>query len=70
MKTLEKPSLAHTDQGDHDKLAHYARKTDIERSIFEGVEITALCGKKWRPEGDFTKYPVCETCKERWKTLP
>jgi len=59
-----------TDDGDHDKFAHYARKTDIERAVFEGVKIIALCGKKWRPEGDYTKYPVCPECKEKFESLP
>ena len=59
-----------TDTGDHDTFAHYASKKDIERSMFEGVEITALCGKKWRPSKDFAKYPVCGTCKEIYDGLP
>lgn len=58
-----------TTNGDHDLFAHYARKLDIEKSMFEGVEITALCGKKWRPSRDFTKYPVCPTCKDIWEGL-
>lgn len=58
-----------TEDGDHDLFAHYARKSDIERSMFEGVEITALCGKKWRPSRDFAKFPVCGTCKEIYDTM-
>lgn len=58
-----------TDTGDHDTFAHYARKTDIERAMFDGVEIVALCGKKWLPTKDFTKYPVCPTCKERYEAM-
>lgn len=57
-------TIAPTDAGDHDLFSHYARKKDIERSMFEGVDIEALCGKKWRPSRDFTKYPVCGTCKD------
>lgn len=57
-----------TDQGDHDLFAHYCRKTDIERWTFEGGEITALCGKKWRPSRDFAKHPVCPECKEVYET--
>lgn len=66
---LEKNETVTTDSGDHDLFAHYARKTDIERSLFEGVEITALCGKKWRPSRDFAKFPVCETCKDIYLTM-
>lgn len=61
--TVEKVDTT-TEQGDHDLLAHYASKKDIERSMFEGVEITALCGKKWRPSRDFTRFPVCQTCQD------
>jgi hypothetical protein len=58
-----------SENGDHDLFAHYARKQDIEKSMFEGVDITALCGKKWRPSRDFTKFPVCGTCKEIYDGL-
>lgn len=61
--TLEEV-ITTTEAGDHDLFSHYASKKDIERATFEGVEITALCGKKWRPSRDFTKFPVCQTCKE------
>lgn len=53
-----------TENGDHDLFAHYAKKTDIERAVFDGAIITALCGKQWRPHRDFKKYPVCGTCKD------
>lgn len=66
---LEKPDTVTTDSGDHDLFSHYARKTDIEKSMFEGVEIVALCGKMWRPSRDFTKYPVCPECKEAYLAL-
>lgn len=68
--TIEKPDTVTTDAGDHDRFSHYARKKDIERSMFEGVEITALCGKQWRPSRDFTKYPVCGTCREILEGIP
>ncbi len=58
-----------TTSGDHDLFAHYARKADIEKSMFEGVEIVALCGKKWRPSRDFTKYPVCPDCKAKYEAM-
>lgn len=59
-----------TDDGDHDKFARYVTKEDLERAIFEGVAIIALCGKKWRPEGDYAKYPVCPECKEKYESFP
>lgn len=58
-----------TEPGDHDLFSHYAKKTDIERAIFDGVEIEALCGKKWRPSRDFTKFPVCQTCQDLYDQL-
>ena len=67
--TLEHTTTV-TSDGEHDILSHYALKKDIERSIFEGIEITALCGKKWRPHRDFTMYPVCGTCREILEGLP
>jgi hypothetical protein len=59
-----------TEDGEHDLMSHYATKKDIERSMFEGVEIVALCGKKWRPSRDFTRYPVCKTCEEVLNGIP
>jgi hypothetical protein len=52
------------DDGDHDRFAHYVRKGDIVRSNVEGVPVMALCGKKWIPNRDPSRYPVCPTCKE------
>lgn len=66
----DKTDLKPTDTGDHDTFAHYCKKADIERAIFEGVEIRALCGKMWLPMKDFAKYPVCPTCKDIWEKLP
>ncbi len=51
-------------EGDHDRFAHYVRKADIVRSNVEGVPVVALCGKKWIPNRDPDRYPVCPTCKE------
>lgn len=50
--------------GDHDRFAHYVRKEDIVRANVEGVEVIALCGKKWIPNRDPNRYPICPTCKE------
>lgn len=53
-----------TGDGDHDRFAHYVRKEDIVRSNVEGVEVMALCGKKWIPNRDPDRYPICPTCRE------
>ncbi len=50
--------------GDHDRFAHYVRKEDIVRSNVEGIPVRALCGKKWIPNRDPDRYPVCPTCRE------
>lgn len=55
-----------TDNGDHDTFAHYVKKSDFDKALFDGIAITALCGKKWLPTKDFTKFPVCPECKEIW----
>jgi hypothetical protein len=53
-----------TDDGDHDRFAHYVRKSDLMRGYVEGEAITALCGKKWVPTRDPERFPVCPTCME------
>jgi len=54
-----------TDGGDHDRFAHYCKKADITRALVTGEAIVALCGKKWVPSRDPSRYPVCPTCRER-----
>jgi hypothetical protein len=61
----ESPSRPVTDDGDHDRFAHYARKDDVTRAYVTGEAIVALCGKKWVPTRDPKGYPICPTCKER-----
>lgn len=61
---LDRPKVDVTGTGDHDRFAHYFRKSDIEAAYIEGAEITALCGKKDVPTRDFTQFPVCKTCEE------
>ena len=54
-----------TDGGDHDRFAHYCRKEDVARAYVTGEAIEALCGKKWVPTRDPSRYPICPTCVER-----
>lgn len=64
-ETITKPDVAPVlDDGDHDRFAHYVRKEDIVRANVEGVAVQALCGKKWIPNRDPSRFPVCPTCKE------
>lgn len=62
---VESPSRPVSDDGDHDRYAHYARKDDVTRAYITGEAIVALCGKKWVPTRDPKNYPLCPTCKER-----
>lgn len=52
------------DHGDHDRFAHYVRKSDLMKGYVDGDTIIALCGKRWVPTRDPERYPVCPTCKE------
>ena len=68
--TIVKPIIdPRLDDGDHDRFAHYVRKSDIVRANVEGVEVVALCGKKWIPNRDPSAFPVCPTCKEIMSSL-
>lgn len=50
--------------GDHDRFAHYVNKRELERARKRGTAVTALCGKRWKPDGDPSRYPMCPTCAE------
>lgn len=52
-----------TSTGDHDTFAHYADKGEITYALIYGVEIVSLCGKKWIPSKDPSRFPVCSACK-------
>jgi hypothetical protein len=62
---VERPERHDLDEGDHDRFAHYCRKDDIVRATVTGEAIVALCGKKWVPARDPSRFPICPTCKER-----
>jgi hypothetical protein len=53
-----------TDDGDHDRFAHYVPKRELERARLHGTPVTALCGKRWVPDADPSRYPMCPTCAE------
>lgn len=60
-RTTPRPS---TDDGDHDRFAHYVPKDKLTQALVEGTPVRALCGKVWVPSRDPDRYPVCPTCKE------
>lgn len=53
-----------TDDGDHDRFAHYTRRKDAARAYVEGTPLRALCGKVWVPSRDPSRYPVCPDCEK------
>ena len=57
------PQVSHGD-GDHERYAHYVQKDKIVDSAVLGTPVIALCGKKWVPTRDPSRYPICPTCKE------
>ena len=68
-ETVVEPRLTDGDDGEHDRFAHYVRKDDIMRSAVDGVAVIALCGKKWIPNRDPERYPVCPSCKEIYESV-
>ena len=60
---------ATTDDGDHDRFAHYVRKDKVTQAALGGTPVIALCGKVWVPGRDPDKYPVCPECKEIYEGI-
>jgi hypothetical protein len=59
-----------TEEGDHERFAHYVRKDKIVESAVLGEPVIALCGKVWVPNRDPSRFPVCPTCEAIFKGLP
>jgi hypothetical protein len=59
--------------GDHDRFAHYVFGRDagakVTQAMVTGKPVRALCGKRWVPSRDASRYPVCPRCKEIKETL-
>lgn len=68
-RTETAPTVAPTDNGDHDRFAHYVPKKQLEAAIFTGTPTLALCGKLWLPSADPKKFPVCPTCREVYEQM-
>lgn len=68
-ETIEETTID-TSDGDHDRFAHYFKKADLDKAFFDGIPITAMCGKKDIPMRDPQKYKVCPQCKEFYDGLP
>jgi hypothetical protein len=57
------------EEGDHERFSHYVDKNKVMESAMTGKPVRALCGKKWVPNRDPEKFPICPTCKEIHATL-
>lgn len=68
--TLTKERTSDFDDGDHEKFAHYVLKDKIVESAVTGAPVQALCGKKWIPNRDPSKFPVCPECEAIHAGLP
>lgn len=68
VKERQQPGL--TDGADRERFAHivYSPGRNAEAAVLEarvtGTPVTALCGKRWVPERDPARYPMCPTCAE------
>lgn len=60
--TLTEERLSNFDDGDHERFAHYVEKDKIMESAVTGKSVKALCGKKWIPNRDPSKFPICPEC--------
>lgn len=63
--STEQRTDTRTDDADTDgsgDVAHYARKDDVTRAAVEGGYVTALCGVKFQPVRDPSRFPVCRPC--------
>lgn len=55
--------------GDHDRFSHYVRKEKILESAVTGKPVRALCGKKWLPNANPDRFPVCPACKQVYERM-
>ncbi|MBV6507866.1 MAG: hypothetical protein JJLCMIEE_00924 [Acidimicrobiales bacterium] len=63
-EVVQQPSTSDVDEEEGDRLAHIGRAEDVTRAYVTGEVITALCGKRFVPTRDPSRYPVCEPCKQ------
>lgn len=55
--------------GDHERFSHYVKKEKILESALTGKPVRALCGKKWLPNRNPDKFPICPDCKKIYERL-
>ncbi|MEY4312764.1 MAG: hypothetical protein RLZZ319_273, partial [Actinomycetota bacterium] len=52
-----------------DRFSHYVKKEKIVESAVTGKAVRALCGKKWLPNANPDRFPICPTCQEIYEKL-
>lgn len=57
------------DEGDHERMSHYADKDKLMEAMVNGTPVVALCGKVWVPSRDPNRFPICPECKEIYDSL-
>ena len=57
------------DEGDHERMSHYADKDKLMEAMVNGTPVVALCGKVWVPSRDPNRFPICPECKEIYESL-
>ena len=57
------------DDGDHERMSHYADKDKLMEAMVMGTPVVALCGKVWVPSRDPNRFPICPECKEIYDSL-
>jgi hypothetical protein len=67
---LEEAPVTTSQDGDHERFAHYVDKNKIMESALSGKPVIALCGKVWIPGRDPSKFPICPDCKKIFDKLP
>lgn len=67
---VDERTIEQTQDGDHERFAHYVKKDKIVESAVLGAAVEALCGKVWIPGRDPGKFPVCPECKKIYEGLP
>jgi hypothetical protein len=66
----QRPDPVTTDQGDHERFAHYADRDKITEATVLGTPVVALCGKVWVPSRDPSRYPICPDCQRLYDLGP
>lgn len=60
---LERTDLK-TQEGDEEKLAHYAEAASVTEGYVMGTPVQAICGKIFVPSRNPERLRVCPICKE------